>query len=282
MLWLPNGAGEALGDVLATGKNLVELAGSVYYVGPTNAADASNSGLEALRPFATIGQANTTAGDDDIVVLMDGFSETITAMVTIAEKIIFAGGGQSSGQPRASLTLNAAATTMLTVSGSDVEFRNIKFPAPAQSNTSPRIILSGDDILFKDCRFEVNGFDAGSAVIRLNTGADRIRFDGCTFVNTATSVSARPCSAIGLNAGATCARVDIHNCTFDGGTVGWLNDGSGAGKDGHAVDFTGGTLTRFRGSNNTFLRGADIAFAGTELGFLQASIISGGAFVSYP
>lgn len=284
-LWLPNGAGESTGDTLVTGKNYVHLAsGLVFYVGATNASDTSNTGLEALRPLATIGQAHTTASNYDTIILQDAFTQTLTALQTISKNVVIAAGGANSGNPTASLIMNAAAATMLSVTGAAVEFRNIKFPVQAQVNTSPRILLSGTVTKFIGCRFEANGNDGG-AVIRIDNGANNVHFENCTFVNTATASAARPCSFILLSSTTANCAIYMKGCALDAGTVGMDNTNTGAGsaKKGYAVDLTEAVLTLLRAESMTFLRGADVGLDSTAAtpGFVQAPTVTGGAFVRY-
>lgn len=278
-LWLPNGAGQLLGDQLATGKNLITRGdGKVYYVGPTNASDAGNTGEDPLRPFATVGQAVTTAIDNDIIILMDGLVAAFAGNLAMVEGLIFAAGGQSAGKPTVTWGLSAGGIS-IQAGGDDIEFRNIKFIASTAANAAPRIIVQSPNCLFRGCYFEMNNND-GAGVVRIDTGAHRCRFENCTFVSTATSVATRPTSAIVLNSGASITRLDIIDCTFDAGAFGFDNSDSSTYKKGYALDFTLGTMGRFRGQNITFLRGADLAFGtATPTGHLQASTISGGAFV---
>lgn len=276
-LHLPNGPAQSLGDRLATGIGLTMLgAGTVHFVGPTNASDV-DLGLDPLRPLATVGQAITNAADDDLIVLMDGLTANFAGNLVIAKKLIFAAGGLSGGAPTVKWGLTAGGISVQ-ATVADIEFRNITFTAPAVSNSAPRVIVSGADCLFRGCRFEMNGNDAGSAVIRLDTGADRCRFEQCTFVVTSTSVAARPPAAIYRN-GTGITRVDLIDCILDGGTTGFDTAG-GISRVGAAVDFgTGVGATKWRIQNLTLLRGPDVVSTSVAIGHIQIQSNTGGSKV---
>lgn len=274
--WLPNGAGETVGDQLASGPNLTVLTtNKVLYVGSTNATDTDNNGEEAQRPLATLTQAQTTGTDYDIVVLRDGFTQTLASSFSITKALIFTGGGSNSGLPTARIGVNLAATAGLVVNPVDVEFRNIYFPAQTQANSAARIELWNARTLFRNCYFECNGND-GLGVIQFRPGANHMRFENCTFVNTATDPASRPGPALFGHAGFSGGFLTIKDCTFDGGTVGWKNAATG----GWAIDLTTGSYTLVKLENLSLLRGADVAINSTNpVGWLQVSTITGGSVV---
>lgn len=268
--WMPNGLGQALGDKLATGVGLTVLDNhGIFYVGPTNASDA-DIGTDPLRPLATVGQAVTNAIDYELIALMDGLIANFTGNLVIDKNLVFTAGGQSSGQPTVKWGL-AGGGISIQVIAADVEFRNITFTAPTASNAAPRIIVDADNCLFRNCRFEMNGNDAGTAVVRLDGAANTgTRFDGCTFVVTSTDVASRPPPAIYVNGSVD--RVDLIDCTFDGGTTGF-------GGGGYAIDSIGGLTTVWRLQNTTMLRGPDLVFRTGARGFVQIPVNTGGSKV---
>jgi hypothetical protein len=276
--YFANGLGQTLGDQLVTGINLVLLnAGSAFYVGATNASD-TDGGLDPLRPLATVGQAITNASANDVIVLMDGFSQTFAGNLVIAKRLVLAAGGSIAGAPSVALGL-AGGGISIQATTSDIEFRNIKFTAPTSSNAAPRVIVSGADCLFRGCRFEMNGNDAATAIVRLDAGGDRCRFENCTFVVTSTSVSSRPPAAILRNGAIT--RVYMKDCIIDGGTTGFDTVGT-TGRQGAAIDFgTDATAGAWRIENLNALRGADVlaVFAANQSGFVQIPIATGSSKV---
>lgn len=277
---LPNGIGQALGDQLVTGKNLVlSSTSTVYYVHSTG-SDASNNGLQPERPFATLAQAITTAVDNDVIVLMAGHAETISTGLTIGERLTIVGGGSSGGEPTVTLTAADAAAPLfaITAGGSGCQLRNIKFPTPSALLTTARITCVGTDVTVRGCVFEAATNDA-VATVSLGTSCDRIRLESCTFKSTATGAASRPASAIIIAAGVTVPQVDLKDCVFDGGAYGYVTTG-GLGLSGYAVDFRE-TLTRIRVENLTLRGGADIALrnAAPPAGYLQISSVAGAGFV---
>lgn len=261
----PNGIGQSVGDSLVT-RSPLYTSGSVWFVHGADGND-SWSGVNPTNPFATLAQAVASAGDDDIIVLMDNHAETIAASITVSERLTIVGAGQSDGKPTAKLTANIAADELLDVTGNHVELRNIWFEEDAQANSAARIRVTGTDFRMVGCYLECDeNSNSTAGVVSLATGWGSARFEGSTFVSTATDASDPPRQGIGVTTGD---HLELDGVVFDGGTVGWQS--SIVATPGL---FISGTVTRIKGVGISLLRGSDIAVLDACTGYLSVSTAS--------
>jgi hypothetical protein len=241
--FLPNGIGETLGDQLVTGRPLTTT-GSVYYVSSAT-GDPTYTGLNKERPLATLSSAQSAASDGDIIVLLDGHTETYTGALTITKKLTIVGSGSSNGVPTCSFGMNADATLWtITSAAAGIQIRNVKFRTNLVSSTAQRIDTDAANGVFAGCYFEMSGFDQGPGLF-IGTGTASVRVEETTFVSTATSIPTAP--AAGLRTEGTTTDLWIVGCTFDGGAYGW---------SGYAYDELG-AATRRRGEQVSLIRGSD-------------------------
>lgn len=263
----PNGLGQALGDTLATTAPL-HTSGNVWYVLSTTGVDAASPrGLDATRPLATLGQAITNSANNDIICLLSGHTETVSA-TTISKNLCIVGAGQSSGRPTVKLTPAAADEIMLTVSGADVELRNIWFEERTFSSSNAVISVSGAGFRMTGCYVEGGAYDVGPR-LQLASGADRARLASTTFISTATALNAQPSKAIYVGAAITCLELD--GLVISGGSYGW--------GDPYAFENDTAAITRLKGQSVSLLLGADMALHASTTGWLNIATATGGAQV---
>jgi hypothetical protein len=258
-----NGIGESSGDSLATSKNLY-LTGNVWYVHYGTGTDAgSPAGKNRLAPLKTLAQAHTNAASDDIIVLLAGHTETLTANQVVNKGLTIVGCGTGTGtggMPQ--LKVNAAAAAVLNLQAARISIRNIYFPTSVQSNSVERLYTSGaTDLLVKDCYFDCG---ANDTVAALRVGDNRLRVEGCTFVSVATG-STKPHSAIYIP--GAIADILVSDCIFDGGTVGWSTE--------WAFHATGAATTNLRMQGISLLRDSDIGLHASTTGYVQVSNTTG-------
>lgn len=252
LYFLPNGLGEALGDPLAVTEPLY-IAGSavgVKYVSSLIGDDTNDGDREA--PYATLAKGVSMMGAGDVLVLMDGHTETLTSAQTVAVSCTIIGAGSSGGYPTVKLTNNAAATNMLILTGEYVQVRNIWFNTNAQSCSAPLIKFSGSSAHFRmhGCYFECSYTDQGGTILLNLDGEDKsVALKNNTFISTATVRDERPEPAIALSDDLGLLTMD--GDVFDAGTVGW--------DSGTAVRLkeTDEEVNYFWAENVSFLRGAD-------------------------
>lgn len=228
-LTLPTGIGENLGDRLVVNGPLL-LDQEVLYVnsGDANAMDAGGYGRSKHKPFATFAYAFTQAAAGDMIVLLDGHTETILEEIDIDISVTIVGSGQSAGKPTAKLINQAQDnTSMLLVSANHVQIRNIYFqeiPEGGQiegvSGISYDIEIStGTNCLIKGCYFEGGGTNQVGLVTGPGSSSLICRLDSCTFISTATDPADLPPAGVEVAGGIW----EVTDCVFDDGEYGWIN-----------------------------------------------------------
>lgn len=250
---LTGGIGGLAGAELATVSPL-QYSGEVWYVhSPTGSDAASPRGRERIRPLATLAQAITNAGNNDIIVLMSGHQESLASITTIAEtglRLI----GEGSGSARPRLTSNmVVADEMLDVTGAGVIIDNIYFPATTGALGSlPRIRLGAAGCVVRNCYFECGTFEsaASSVAIELITGANNCRIEDTVIASTSTLVTSQPTAAILVTNAVT--DLTLRNLTLDGGASGWSNPFAFVGT---------GAVTRLLATNLDLLNDSDLTLA---------------------
>lgn len=272
ILW-PNGLGGVTGDILATTKPLY-TSEDVWFVNSNGGVDAAApAGKDRQKPLATVGQAYTNAGAHDIIVLMDGHTETRTSSLSVVKALTFVGEGSASGVPTVQLKINAAAASFFTVVTSGNTFANLKFPASLQSNTGDggnqgKLAIQADTIV-RGCYFEQSGLDQLPA-ISIASGSTDVRIENTTIISTATAVATRP--PYGIYHIGTATDLDVVGLTLSDGTVGFSTA---------AWDGTAGAVTRLRATGISLLLGADVRQHASTVGYLYATTQTGGASVNW-
>jgi len=266
----PNGiGGTAPGDSLDLARPL-QTTGNVWYVSSLIGFDAASpAGQNREKPLATLAQAVTNSASDDFIVFLPGHSETLTAAQSIAKRLTLIGEGTTSGKPSVSFRTNAAVSALFTLSGTNIELRNIYFPEAQQTNSLVKIQWTGQFGRVVGCYFELGAKDTAGA-LQLN-GSDQLRVDGSTFISTATLVTAQPGYAI--KSASALVDLEISNTVFSAGTVGFSNFA--------AVDLTFNPATRCRITGLSLLLGADVAMGASATGYVNVQLSTGGSRVTW-
>lgn len=159
--------------------------GDVYYVdsGATNASDG-NDGKAPGTPLATLDGAigKCTASNGDIIFVMPGHAETLTAQISLdvaGVKIKGLGVGQS--RPAFTANFSAAGDT-LDVSADDCQIHNLRFVASSASQTS-QVNVDADDFEMHNCIIEQGASNLIGVTIA--DGAHRFVFKDCLWLGTA-------------------------------------------------------------------------------------------------
>jgi hypothetical protein len=261
-----NGLGENLGDELCTSEPLMLPTGaSAWWVNSATGTDAASpAGQNREKPLATLSQAVTNALAGDIIVLMDGHTETGYAATLLVSKagLKIVGAGSDGGIP--TVTLSFASTGSITLNAADCEIRNVKFTTRTGAGAGAKVTLTTQTAC-RGCYFECAANDTGPAV-SLFTGADYCQVSGCTFLSTATSATAQPESAI--KAAGAITGPWIYDCIVSDGTVGFSNPNS--------LDLSVAAMTRFKLERVSFLLGADGKLHASSTGYAVGCTTTGG------
>lgn len=263
----PAGTGQALGDSLVTAAPL-QMTGSVWYVNSATGTNAGGTaGQNESQPLATLAQAITNASAGDMIVLMDGHTETLTGGVAVSKAgLVVLGAGSSGGLPTVKLTMTAGEVSPgLTLSGNATQLRNVWIKPSLSANATERVEVSGNDCRVIGCYFTADQYDDDAAL--LITG-DSFELRDTEFVSIATSIANRPYSAIKLTGTQDLLR--FFGMTIDGGAYGWSNlyafDGN----------FTFNDIEIERAS---LLRGSDIRIGSGSTGYINVQTATGASKV---
>jgi hypothetical protein len=168
--------------------------GQVFYVNSTTViADGGVGGSNGnpgtyQKPFATIAYAVTRckANRGDVVMVMPGHTESVTAAGTIA----VANGGVSiiglgTGNKRPLITLSTVTTASITVSADNVTFKNIIFTANF-ADIVKVFTVTAKEFLIEDCRIQATAtnmnFLSVVSTSTTNNQADGMAMIGCELI----------------------------------------------------------------------------------------------------
>lgn len=263
----PNGAGEMLGDIVATCVPL-QTSGSLRFVRHTGTDGGGNTGTDKENPMATLGAAVAASSNNDVIILLDGHTETLSVAVGLLQGMSVIGSGLSGGRPTVKLT-NAVENSMLTVAATGVEIANIWFEESTLSDVGAKVLVSSAGFVMRGCYFEQNVNDAVAA-LQFNAGGDDASIRNTTFISTATVVASRPARAIRV--AAAISDMELEGVVISSGTVGY---------SGIAFDNTAAAITRFRARSSSLLLGANQSLHSSTVGYNNVQTATGGAQVSW-
>jgi hypothetical protein len=132
-------------------SNLPVTSGSVFFVdsGSDRASDG-NRGRDPNVPMATLDAAvaRCTANNGDIIVLMPGHAENLTASVALDVNGIWVYGiGWGASRPTFTYTGTGG---VITLSGNSVRLTNVRC-VPGIASVTAAINLTGDDCIIEEC-----------------------------------------------------------------------------------------------------------------------------------
>ncbi len=256
----PNGAGGTTGATLATAKPLL-TSGVIWYLGNsvTGASDA-NAGTERNAPLLTFLQAYTNASAGDIIDVLAGHSETISAHLAINKTgLSIIGEGSGSTVPRFTNNVAAATNCMWTVSADAILMDTLTFPASAVVARERIQILGGSGRgRFNNLTFYCGANDGQRSVLLSSVGPDR--FHGCSFISVGPTAAAQ---GLEITAETGC---ELNDVTFDGGSFGWVANGA---------IFSGTGSTDLHITNLSLLNGSDVTLPTGTTGWINPATVTG-------
>lgn len=184
----------ASGPVYSQGAPVVPFTtGTVRYVcSATTGASDNNDGTDATKPLATVDGAigKCTASVGDVIVLMPGHAETVTATSIALDVAGVTIVGLGYGLNRPTFTFGAAAAT-ITVSAANCTWKGCHFIGNFLDVASAFTLSTA-----KDFRLEQNTFEGNSAILNFlsivttgttNNAADGLAVVGNSWINLNTS-----------------------------------------------------------------------------------------------
>ncbi len=250
-----SGIGGTAGSPLALVPRLL-CSGSIWYVKASTGSDAATPrGKERIRPLATLAQAITNSAAGDIIVLLEGHTESLSAAQTIATAgLLILGEGSGISRPHFTRTGDV---NMFDITGAGVELNNISFNASTTTiSTKSRVRFAAANSRVVGCYFACGPtYDTGPA-LEFVTGSSQVCVKSTYFVSTSTDVTLQPESAIKVTNAVTDFQLggedSAEGVVFDGGSSGWSNP----------YAFNGAAaLTRFRAINVDLLGDSDMTLA---------------------
>lgn len=185
--------------------------GDVFYVNSGTGSDTAYNGKSAGQPFATIAAAvaAATASNDDVILVMPGHAETVTAAITVSKaglSII----GLGNGMRRPSVTGNGTIDAF-DVTGANVLIENIQFPAPGTDDQTSDINVSGAGCVIRNT-YHIGSTTAKNKtdIITVASGANDLLVEGVRAYNTVVDCVSW------LSLEAAVARPEIRNCSIMG------------------------------------------------------------------
>lgn len=198
------------GGVNALGAGSMFTTGNVWYVSSAKGSNG-NVGNDPAFPKATIAgaQSAAVASNGDIVVVLPGHSETLTAALTLSKAgVTYIGLGN--GLLRPTLTVNGAVDGV-DITGANITLDNFQFPAPGTDDQTSDINVSGAGVTIR------NTYHIGSTtsknktdIITVASGANDLLVEGVVAYNTVVDCVSW------LSLEAAVARPVIRNCTVQG------------------------------------------------------------------
>jgi len=193
--------------------------GNIFYVDSgqtTTGGTTASYGRNPDAPFTTIASAlaQCTAANGDMIFVMPGHAETLTAAMNLSTagvSII----GLGNGDNRPVITLTATAAPAWNIRADDIRISNMKFYANTTYTTYLMNLMriAGGDLLVENCEFNINR--QMLYAIRAVSG-NKVTFKDCVFINTVHDVAGvagiKAQHAI-LNIGAT--NLTVKGCRFN-------------------------------------------------------------------
>lgn len=176
------------GDSGTTPERLIALRGikgRVIFV--DSAASGSADGNSWAGAHTTLVLAHTAAKAGDLILVAPGHTETVTAAGTLTvskSSLTFVGLGV--GRNRPTINYTTAIGASVDISGSNVQFRNFVFTPTGFDAITAAVNVTGDDVEFIGCDFQL-ATSAAQAVLGILTtaAADRMTVSGCRFYGSA-------------------------------------------------------------------------------------------------
>lgn len=198
------------GSTTMLGAGALFTPGNVWYVSSLTGSN-DNVGNDPAFPKATIAgaQSAATASKGDVVIILPGHTETVTAAITLSKAgVSYIGLG--TGTLRPSITGNGTIDA-INVTGANVTIENVQFPAPGTDDQTADINVAAAGVTIR------NTYHIGSTtsknktdIITVASGGDDLLVEGVSAYNTVVDCVSW------LSLEAAVARPVIRNCNIQG------------------------------------------------------------------
>lgn len=168
-----------------TVENVYETPGDVYFADSTHAdkADSVGSGRNPDKPFSTIDYAigQTTASKGDVIYVMPGHAETITAAAAIDADVAgvsIIGLGKGDNKP--TITYGTATTATIKLNAKNLLFRNFRLVCNIDSLVK-FLDVNQSYVTVEDCDFVTSSTKEALSFVNLATTFDYLTVRRCRF-----------------------------------------------------------------------------------------------------
>lgn len=172
--------------VLGSGSGIPTTTGKVFFV---DSNGTPSDGTQPDRPFLTLAgaMAMCRANKGDVIVLMPGHAETLTASPTFVAGVYVVALGW--GDQRATITGNAAAD-IFNLSVASVVIDNVIFAAPETDNQTAAINIDASGCSVTRCKFVGSKTSKNiTDVVTVTANAHYARIQGNEFENVTVDVA---------------------------------------------------------------------------------------------
>jgi len=160
--------------------------GDVWYVGSTvtGASNAAGFGKSPASPFATMDYANGVAASGDVVLVMSGHVETVSAAAGLdldTANVMWIGLGWGSARPKIDFT--TATTADVDFDAANITMRNFVFEA-SFADIVAALDINAANIRIQDCDFTSPTTDENALIWILgatSTTSNGLRVERCKF-----------------------------------------------------------------------------------------------------
>lgn len=213
MKYWPHGISSTEGDTLLTEDNLYTDA-RVFYVRFSDGDDASD-GRSRVAPMKTLGAAVTSAAAGDIIVLLEGHDETVTATITINKRLcVVAEGRDDDGKPTVRIRNGTTSGGLIVLDAASIQLRNFIIEKPLTPRAASELAAdTASGLWLKGMRFELGSTSQGPTLRLISSAWSLIEDCEWVLLEDASSASSDGAAVIA----GLCAGIRMWRCTFDGG-----------------------------------------------------------------
>ena len=211
------------------------------------------------RVYSTINAAltnsATTTSRGDIIFVLPGHTETITAAAGIAiNEIGISIIGLGNGTLRPTFTFTTAVAASFDITSANVKISNCIFTCGIDNQTA-MVNVQANDATFEDCQFNTNSATIGAAIgILTGTAGARLNVRRCQFlgpaVNSGTTTTAQIDHEIGVD-------YTIEDCYFTGKCTQNITNGTtilrGEIRNNRFVTYTGTKCINMAAASTPFI-----------------------------
>lgn len=170
-----------------TQDNLVEIEratvlsrhrGQVWYVN-SNVVVSGGNGDSWTSALSTLQAAIALASADDTILIAPGHAESIVAAASVAVSKALTIIGLGRGRKRPVFTWSTLTTATITIAGSNVWIENCVFVGTGVDAVVTMFAVTGDDVVFTGCEFDIANATNQIALGITVTGCDRFKMFNC-------------------------------------------------------------------------------------------------------